>query len=313
MNFTARRVIFAAAAAAVALLTAAAPYLFPSYVAVWLLTVFINISLAYGYDILGGHAGYMHLGHCAFFGLGAYGAGILLNLGLYAPLSVAVTALVCAIAAAAIGFPLFRLRGAYFALAGLSLLGLLGLVCTNLRGLTGGSAGLSLPPGGHLTEAFYAAAFLAVSAVACTGRMITSRFGLGLRCIRENEDAAEEIGVPTLRYKICALVAASGWAACAGAIYLWHAGYVSPSSAFGLEIALTPVVMAMLGGGGTLWGPLLGVIALSAIQEVIWTRLPFLQTAAYGAVFIAVGLFFPGGLIRSPPFSRTRAWWGKKP
>lgn len=306
MTFSARRLGFGAIAAAAVAFPALAPLFLPSYVVVWLLTVFINISLAYGYDALGGHTGFMHLGHCAFYGLGAYSAGVLLNLGLSPQLSVFAAALVAAVGAAIMGFPLFRLRGAYFALAGLSLLGLLGLLCTNLRDLTGGSAGLSIPQGAHSAEAFYGAGFLAISAVVCVKFLIASKFGLGLRCIREDEDIAVEIGVPTTCYKMCALIAASAYAGAAGAMYLWHARYISPSSVFGLDTALTPVVMAMLGGGGTLWGPLLGVIVLSAVQEIILTRLPFLQTAAYGAVFIAVGLFFPGGLIRSRLFAKLR-------
>jgi branched-chain amino acid transport system permease protein len=303
-----KRGAWVASVALTAFVIGSAPYAFPSYIAVWLLTVLLNISLAYGYDTLGGHAGLMHLGHCAFYGIGAYTAGLLYNLGLSFLLCLISAALVAACFAAISGFFLVRLRGAYFALAGLSLLGLLSLMCANLRDITGGSAGLSIPPGAAGPEAFYGAFFLAASAFVAVKLMITSRFGLGLRLIREDEDIAEEIGVPTARYKICALMAASAWAGASGALYLWHARYISPSSVFGLETALTPVVSAMLGGSGALFGPLIGVITLSIVQELIATRLPFLQTAAYGAVFITVGLFFPGGLIRSPLRSRIRSW-----
>jgi branched-chain amino acid transport system permease protein len=136
-----------------------------------------------------------------------------------------------------------------------------------------------------------------------------SRFGLGLVSIREDEPVARACGVSVFWHKCAALVISAAPAATLGPIYLSDRLYINPGEMFGLETALMPITMAMLGGSGLLIGPLVGVVFLSLVQELLWTQLGVLRLAALGLVLAAVGLFMPGGLVRLPPvYTRLRRW-----
>lgn len=272
----------------------------PAYLLTLGFLAFLYITLALSWDLVGGRLGYMNLGHVTFFGVGAYGAALLLEAGVSFAAASGLAALASAVAAGLLGHPLLRLRGAYFALATLGLPGLMEVLTRNLRGLTGGSGGLSTPPGDHTATGYLAALALAAATAAATGLLCRTRFGLGLAAIREDEEAAGAFGVPVARYKWTAFVLSSVPAGLAGAIYAWTLTYVSPSSVFGLEVALTPVVMALLGGAGTLAGPCLGALLLTLLQELLWTRVAHFHLTLYGGALILLGLYLPGGLVRLP-------------
>jgi branched-chain amino acid transport system permease protein len=264
----------------------------------------VYLTLAVSYDIVGGTMGYMNLGHASFFGLGAYATAILLNQGLPFSVVLALAVLVTVLFAAIISYPFTRLTGAYFALGTFGLISLMNVLAHNLRGLTGGSGGISTPPGDHTVTAYYLAMAAAGGTIALNRVIARSQFGLALRSIREDADVARTFGVPVDVYKCSALVVSSVPAALIGGIYAWKATYISPSSVFGLEIALSPIVMAMLGGSGTLAGPIVGVIFLTVAQEMLWTRIPYLHLAMYGVIMVMVGLLMPGGIVRSTWFQR---------
>ncbi len=270
-----------------------------SYALIWIFLLSVHLTLALSYDIVGGYTGYINLGHSTSFGLGAYAATILLNHGLGLLVSLASAALMAGAFAAIVGYPLFRLRGPYFAMGAFGLISLMEMACTNLRDLTGGSGGLSAPPGNHGLGAYY----LGVAAVAGTmilsRQVARSRFGLGLFSIREDEEAAHAFGAPTSLYKWLALIISAGPAGFIGGVYAWNITYISPNSVFGLEIALGPIVMAMLGGSGTMAGPVLGAIFLTLAQELIWTKAPYFHLTMYGGLLILLGLYMPGGLVRT--------------
>lgn len=281
------------------------PWLSLPYLIVWMFLFSISLALAVSYDIVGGYMGYMNLGHAVFFGLGAYTAGLGLNNGVHLVWSLAAAALVSAGFAAVVSFPLFRLRGAYFALGTFGLVGLMGVLCRNLRDVTGGSGGLSVAAGDHSVGAYYLSVGLAAATIFLSRAIVRSRFGLGLLSIRDDEEASRAFGTPTTLYKILALVVSSIPASLAGAIYVWNVTYISPSSVFGLETALSPIVMALLGGTGTLFGPILGTFVLTVLQELLWTKVPYLHLTTYGIIMILVGLFMPGGLVRTRFFQRV--------
>lgn len=269
------------------------------YMLVWIFLFSVWLTLAVSYDIVGGYLGYMNLGHSAFFGLGAYSAVLLLNVGCSLPFSLGAAALVAASVAGLVSYPLFRLRGAYFALATFGLIGLMAVVVTNLREWTGGSGGISAPPGDHTVAACYLSMAVAGCTMALSYHLARSRFGLALRAIREDEEAARGLGAQVTLYKCAALVLSSIPAGVIGAVYAWNLTYISPDSVFGLEVALSPVVMAMLGGTGTLAGPVLGVCFVTVVQELLWTKMPYFHLTVYGAIMVCVGLFMPGGLVRA--------------
>jgi branched-chain amino acid transport system permease protein len=275
------------------------PWLGVSYLLVWVFFLSVSITLALSYDIVGGYMGYMNLGHSTFFGIGAYTTAILLNEGIGLVLSLIAGALISAGFAAMVGYPLFRLRGAYFALATFGLISLIRVVCTNLRDITGGSGGISTPPGDHTIAAYYYGLAIAVGTMVLSHNIARSTFGLALLSIREDEEVAAAFGVPTNLYKWLTLIVSSLPASLIGGIYVWNVTYINPHSVFGLEIALGPVVMAMLGGTGIMVGPLLGAIFITLVQEILWTKFPYFHLTMYGSVLMMLGLFMPGGMVRT--------------
>ena len=280
-------------------LLAALPWLGFSYGIVWIFLLGVYFTLALSYDIVGGYMGYMNLGHSTSFGLGAYTTAILLNCGFNLAAALGVAVLISAAFAAMVSYPLFRLRGAYFALATFGMISLIEVLVTNLRDLTGGSGGISTPPGNNMLPAYYLVLIVASGTMVLSHFVARSKFGLALFSIREDEEVAKAFGVPTSLYKSLALIISSVPASLVGGIYVWNLTYISPHSVFGLEIALSPIVMAMLGGTGIMLGPLVGAVFITMVQEFLWTKVPYFHLAMYGTVLIFLGLFLPGGLVRT--------------
>jgi branched-chain amino acid transport system permease protein len=295
---------------AVLLVLAVLPWLTSGYVGRIIINACRNLVLALSFDIVGGYTGYINLGHAAFFGIGAYAFGICVRAGVSVLLAGGAAILVTALFAALVSYPFFRLRGPYYALATFGLLKLCEELTLTLSGLTGGSGGLSVVWPENLTLSY----FLNLGLAACTFLTVwlvsRSRFGLGLVSIREDEPVARAFGVSVSWYKCAALVLSALPAAALGPIYLSDRLYINPGEMFGLEMALMPITMAMLGGSGLLIGPVVGVVFLSLIQEVVWTQFGVLRLASLGLVLALVGLFMPGGLVRLPPVYTCLRRWG---
>lgn len=276
---------------------------FPLYAGSYLITftilLFMYTILAESYDIMGGYLGYMNMGHASFFGIGAYSFGLLLNSGLGLFLSLLITAIVVAAFALLISYPFFRLRGAYFALATFGLVKLLEHLAFNLKGLTGGSEGLTVASGYRIIPVYYMSLILCVATIYAVHRISRSRLGLALVSIREDEEVARAFGINTYRYKTIALIISSIFAGLMGGLYIWNIIFINPTAVFGLEIALVPIAMALLGGSGTVLGPIVGAIFITLVEELLWTKVPYLHLAVYGMVIAFVGLFMPGGLVRT--------------
>ncbi|MCG6878237.1 MAG: branched-chain amino acid ABC transporter permease [Deltaproteobacteria bacterium] len=289
---------------------AALPCLGFSYGVVWVFLLAVYFTLALSYDIVGGYMGYMNLGHSTFFGLGAYTTAILLNQGFNLLTALLAAMLLTAAFAAVISYPLFRLRGAYFALATFGLISLIEVLTNNLRDLTGGSGGISTPPGDHMLPSYYLVLAVVGGTMVLSQIVARSKFGLALFSIREDEEVAKAFGVPASLYKGLALVISSAPASLVGGIYVWNMTYISPESVFGLEIALSPIIMAMLGGTGIMIGPLVGAVFITMVQEFLWTEVPYFHLAMYGTVLVLLGLFMPGGLVRTRWLKPFIQWLG---
>ena len=295
----------AVAAAGIGLaLFAALPWVLNTYLVTFLYLALMSLALAQSYDWLGGHLGYMSLGQAAFFGLGAYAGGLLLVRALPLPVAFLVAAVVPALFAAAIAVPFFRLRGAYFALATFGLVAIMELLAHNLERVTGGAIGLSLPPGNRLVPAYYLTLALVAGIVGVTVWASRTRYGLALRSIQDDEEAAGAFGINALRVKCAVLVASAAVAGLTGGIYGWYITFLTPQAAFGLDKALGPVAMAMLGGSGTIAGPFLGTAFVSVVEEVLRVNLGAYVLTAYGAILVLVGLFLPNGIARLPLWRR---------
>jgi branched-chain amino acid transport system permease protein len=293
---------FLLALAAFALL----PLFSSTYITSLFLALFLTAALAQSYDFVGGHLGYLNLGHAAFFGIGAYAFGILYFRGWGLPLAWLAGMLVPAVTALLMSYPFFRLRGAYFALATFGLVGLLERLASNLSGLTRGSEGLTIPPGYRLYPAYYILLCLSAALTLAAWRLSRSRVGLALVAIREDEDAIGAFGVAPFRFKCGTLVASAAVAGLVGSVYTWQATYITPGDIFSLERAVGPVVMAMIGGSGTVLGPLVGSLLIEVIREALRLKTQYLALTVYGIMLILVGLYIPGGLMRI-------RWTSKRP
>jgi branched-chain amino acid transport system permease protein len=263
-----------------------------------MLQLFMWITLAQSWNLISGLTGYVSFGHVAFFGMGAYTAGILIaKLGwpwLVACLAGGVMAMVLALA---IGWPCLRLKGPYFAISMLGLNEVLRVIVSYYEGLTGGGNGLSLPTLHVSVPIYYAMGLVAAGVTALTYWIVTSRFGLRLMTIREDEVAAEAMGIDTLRYKLYAFMLSAVGPGIVGGLSARDQGYIEPISVFPLIMTITMIVMALFGGKGTIWGPVLGATVLFAFQEVVWARFIYLHQLLFGAIIVTVVLMMPRGIL----------------
>jgi branched-chain amino acid transport system permease protein len=266
-----------------------APGLLGNYARILLFTILLYVTMALSYDVVGGILGYLYLGHGFFFGFGAYATAMALQHGQPLLLAILLAGCLTLPAAALLSLPLFRLRGAVFALATLGLLLLGGQLARNLSEWTGGSAGLSLLPNPRPMLTYSLSVTLAVAVIILHWLLCSSRLGLKLSAVQESEDMAESVGIDCARVKKLALIFSAIPVAMAGGLHAREISFVIPSEAFGLESSLAPLLMCLLIKPGTTWGPLLGALILSTAQEFIWTTLPGFHFSLYGILLIFIG------------------------
>ena len=230
-------------------------------------TVAMFVVMASAWNIIGGLTGYASFGNVAFFGLGAYTTSVVVsNLKLPFVLGLVLAPLVAATFAAIIGLPLLRLRGHYFAVATLGVGVATGEVVNNIEPL-GGATGLYLPIVRSDLLFFYLMLGAAVLAVLTTWVILRTRFGYGLLAIRENEEAAAVIGVNTTLYKVAAFCCAAALTGIAGAIYAQWNSYINQDNVFAISDNVQMILMAVIGGTGTVLGPVAGAISLELIIQ----------------------------------------------
>jgi branched-chain amino acid transport system permease protein len=269
------------------------------------------IGLATAWNIMGGYTGYISLGHAAFFGFGAYALGLMVShLGMaagYAPfLLVPVAGLLTGVLAAGIGWFALRTRAATFVIVTIAFMFMLQLLAENLVGLTGGGAGLGLPippwrGDFYNTPFYYAMLALALLALVISWRIRHSKFGLGLLAIRDDEDKALGVGVPTRAFKLTAFIISAALVGMIGAVYGYYVTYIYPQFVIDPLIGISMVLMVFLGGLGTLWGPVLGALILEPAQLSLAYNYGAsrLYLVLYSSVFLLVILLLPRGIIPS--------------
>lgn len=257
-------------------------------------------ALAQSWNIIGGYTGYLSFGHGAFFGVGAYLTGIaMLHFGLPFGLGLLMSGMAAALLAIIIGYPTLRLRGAYFAIATWAFGEMIRQIATILE-ITGGAFGMQLPP--FLNLPFFYYLFLCIAGLTyLTTYLLLERspFGYKLLAIREHEEAAEMVGVDTVMIKIKAFALSAFFPGVLGGAYAYWVTYIHPDSVLGAIITDFMVVMAFLGGIGSLWGPFLGAILIQLVNRYLW--LVWGEGTFYliiiGAAICAVVLFIPSGII----------------
>lgn len=279
---------------------------------VWLNFVMMTLYaalLAQAWNILGGYGGQFSFGHALFFGCGAYVQAVAqLQGGLNAWVALALAVAVAAAVGLFVGALSFRygLKGSYFALVTLAFAEVFRILAVSVE-FTGGGVGLMLPlreSAAHLqfgSRKGYIALVLGfvVAALLVTTWLRHSRFGAQLQAVRDNEDAARAVGVDPLRTKLGAITLSAGFMGAAGAFYLQVFQYIDPAIAFGPHVSVEALVGAIVGGMGTLWGPLLGAAVLHLLADLtrnLFGQLPGLNMVIYGAVLVLIVMFLPRGL-----------------
>jgi branched-chain amino acid transport system permease protein len=277
------------------------------------------IVMATGWNIIGGITGYAAFGNVAFFGIGAYTTGMLIAKAKWPFLAALPFApVVAALFAALVGLPLLRLRGHYFAVASLGVGVAVGELVQNIdyggQPLFGGASGLFLPIYSINNRGlffFYLMVAAAAISIAVTWWVLRSRFGYGLIAIRENEEAAAVLGVNTTAYKVAAFALAAALTGLAGGIFSQWNVFINQDNAFPIEYNVQMILMALLGGTGTVFGPVVGAVLLQLLIQFLGGSLPitfdipFVSEAArpivaqviLGLLLVGVVIFVPRGVI----------------
>lgn len=259
------------------------------------------VVLTQSMNLIAGYTGYIDFGHVVWFGIGTYVVGMLHKsqpaLDAFPFITPVVAGTVAAFLAVVVGMPLLRLRGPYFAISMLVFNESVRVLVTLLEPYTGGPFGISYVTIYNPVAGYYAMLVLAVGIMIFTRYLSVSRFGVALKAIREDEDAADVMGIHTTRYKATAFGLSAFFAAVAGGIDFWFVSYTSPELAFNLVLTIEMVVMMMFGGAGTALGPIVGASSLFIVRDYVWARYPALYLMLFGGVIIGAVLFMPRGLL----------------
>lgn len=276
-----------------------------------LATAFLFAGIATAWNIIGGLGGQFSLGHSVFFALGAYTtANLILYAGVSPWLALIPAALIAAGAAALVSWPVFRLKGPFFAIATLAVTEVMLSLSIYFDGLTGGSQGLSIPFRrgfwnmifvDRMSYALLMLGFLAVSLLAMIA-VSRSRLGYRLRAVRDNESAAQASGIDVLRVKLIGMAISAALTGIGGAMFLMQVRVVDPPALYSLfDVGVKVALLALIGGIGTTYGPLLGALLVIPLES--WLRaelggaLPGMNLAVLGAVLILTALFLRRGVV----------------
>lgn len=287
-----------------------------AYTVTLTLTVLMVVSLSSSWNWLSGMGGYTSFATAGFFGIGSYIYALLIHyekMG-WIP-AILVAGIGCGVIGFLIGIPTLRLRGPYFAIAMLAFAELARVVVLAWDEVTLGGQGVFLPrPRRQIIEdgmgfweefqatfnnsqTYYAMLALAVVTVIWSYVVGTSRWGLKLLAIRDDEVAAESMGIKTTYVKVTTFAGSAIFPGVAGAIYARHVGYIDPVTVFAIIWTIRAITTTIFGGRGTILGPIIGAVVLTLVSEKVWEQDPNLYQVIFGAIIIAVVLFMPGGLV----------------
>lgn len=263
-----------------------------------LFVIFLSITLAQSWNILGGYAGQVNLGHAAFFGTGTLVARYLWLSGMPIYLAMLIAGLAAVLFALVVGVPTFRLRGAYFAIGTLGVAETIRITVGNVLPIINALPS-NLIVTYDLTSRYYVALALAVLTVLAVHFLMNSRIGLGILAVREDESAAEASGVNALKHKLIALVISSFFTGIAGGLFaFYHVSYYYQFP-FGPNWTFDALMITYVGGVGTIIGPIVGAVFYVVVREWLAVSLVDAHLIIFGALFIVVVLILPGGLVEA--------------
>ena len=284
------------------ILLASTPLWASNYIVRLAITIAMFTALTLSWNFIGGFAGYPSFSTAAFFGLGCYAGALAQRAGVPMVLAWAIATLFVGTFAAALGAIILRLRGHYFAIGSIGVVEVVRLVVSSWGILTGGGDGLNLPllsGGPNAVARIFLLVMILIMLAAFLATVVVdrSRLGFGLRCIQQNEDAANMVGVNTTRYKIIAYTLSALFCGTVGAAYASWTGYIDPTESFSILMSIKIPVMCLLGGPGSVLGPVIGTAAFTLLEEVFWANFLDYNRAILGAVIVILIFFLPGGLL----------------
>lgn len=262
---------------------------------------FIFITQAVSWNMVGGFAGQISFGFAAFFGTGAYVTAILWSRYGWDPiLTLPLAGIGAMVVALLVGLPCFRLSGPYFSIATIGVGEAARVIAINLDSVTGGASGLTLPFNVPDKSWFYWAGLTLATVTFLVAAWIRRhRFGLALFSLRMDQSAAESLGVPTAIFKNLAHVTAAFFVGVAAGLYVVYLSYAHPDQVFGFDLSIGMVLMNVIGGIGSLWGPVLGAVIYFPIRQIMLAdpRLVAVNLLVFGMLLILIVLFEPGGIL----------------
>jgi branched-chain amino acid transport system permease protein len=272
-----------------------------------LILVIMWSVIGMAWNLLGGYCGQVSFGHAAFFGVGAYTAGILYNkLGISAWWGLPLSIFFVTIFALVIGYICLRLKGPFFALGTLAMGVILRVTAENLTGITEGDLGIMIRERTWIEKTwyFYVILIIALLSFFLVKKIIESKLGYYFVAIREDQDAAESLGINTTLYKTIALSLSAVITGLAGAFYTNYMGYIDPKIVFALhDISIVTIMVVMVGGVATYWGPFVGAIIMVFLAEIIRTipKLGAAHHTFFGILLIVIIIFLPNGVVGDWP------------
>ncbi|WP_324752224.1 branched-chain amino acid ABC transporter permease [Roseovarius sp. Pro17] len=275
------------------------------------ITIAMFSTMAMSWNIIGGFAGYPSLATAAFVGVGSYVGAVSQINGVPMVAAWLLATLFVCILSAAVGALLLRLKGHYFAIGSIVLVELFRLIVSSWSSLTGGGNGLNVPilrwEPDEVAKLFLMVMLgLMVLAYIMNVLVKNHRLGFGLQCIRQNEDAADMVGVDTTKYKVIGFVLSTMLCGTVGAVYASWVGYIDPSESFQIVVTLKVPVMALLGGAGTVLGPVIGAATFIVLEELVWVNFLSWNRAILGVLIVILIFFLPHGILNIGLFSKLR-------
>ena len=259
--------------------------------------------MALSWNFIGGFTGYPSFATAAFIGLGSYAGAILQNAGINLIAAWIFASIITIIFAAFLGFAILRVKGHYFAVGSIAVVEVLRLITSSWSSFTGGGDGLNvkiMEGGPDFAGRVFLYAMLSVMLLAflTTLWVDRSKFGFGLKAIKQNEDAADMVGINVTIYKIAAFSLSAVFCGTVGAIYASWIGYIAPVDAFSITTTLKVPVMVLLGGEGTVFGPVLGALVFVILEESVWANFLEANQAILGLIIVFLIFFLPGGILK---------------
>ena len=273
---------------------AAMPFIADNYFVKLATFIAMYSALALSWNFIGGFTGYPSFATAAFIGLGSYAGAILQNAGINLVTAWVFSSIITIIFAAFLGFAILRVKGHYFAVGSIAVVEVLRLITSSWSSFTGGGGGPDFAGRVFL----YAMLCVMLLAFLTTLWVDRSKFGFGLKAIKQNEDAADMVGINVTIYKIAAFSLSAVFCGTTGAIYASWIGYIAPVDAFSILTTLKVPVMVLLGGEGTVFGPVLGALVFVILEESVWAHFLEANQAILGLIIVFLIFFLPGGILK---------------